>query len=167
MASYELYLVRHAIAAERGDAWPDDTKRPLTTRGINRFKDSLPGLKWLDFAIDEIFSSPLVRAKQTADLLATGLQRGPNVKLLEALAPGHAPAMVVTQLAKSAKSQRIALVGHEPDLGALAAHLIGASHPVTFKKGGMCRIDIGALAPKRSGSLIWFVTPKILRRLAS
>jgi phosphohistidine phosphatase len=168
MASYELYLVRHAIAAERGDAWPDDTKRPLTTRGVNRFKDSLPGLKWLDFAVDEIFTSPLVRAKQTADLLAAGVPGVHlTVKLLDPMAPGHAAAAVITQLAKVAKRQRIALVGHEPDLGELAAHLIGASHPLSFKKGGMCRIDIGALAAKRTGSLIWFVTPKILRRLAS
>ena len=70
MPSYELYLVRHALAAERGDDWPDDTKRPLTTRGIQRFRDGLPGLTELEMSIEEIFSSPLVRAKQTADILA-------------------------------------------------------------------------------------------------
>ena len=166
MPSYELYLVRHAIAAERGDDWPDDTKRPLTTRGVNRFKDSLPGLKALEVAIDEIFSSPLVRAKQTADLLSGGTPGTPPVKLLDALAPGHAPAAVMGQLAKSAKRHRIALVGHEPDLGELAAHLIGASRPLPFKKGGMCRIDVGGLSPKTAGSLVWFVSPKVLRRLA-
>ena len=162
---YELYLVRHAIAAERGEAWPDDTKRPLTTRGVHRFKDSLPGLKPLDVSIDEIFSSPLVRAKQTADLLAAAV--GSSVKTLDALAPGHAPSVVIGQLAKAAKRNRIALVGHEPGLGELAAHLIGASHPLTFKKGGICRIDLGALAAKKTGSLVWFVTPKVLRKLAS
>jgi phosphohistidine phosphatase len=167
MPSYEIYLVRHAIAAERGDDWPDDTKRPLTTRGIHRFKDGLPGLVELEMSIDEIFSSPLVRAKQTADLLAAGVQGTPPVKLLDALAPGHTPTIVITQLAKVAKRQRIALVGHEPDLGELAAHLIGATRPLLFKKGGMCRIDIGGLGPKRTGSLIWFVTPKALRKLGS
>ena len=166
MPSCEIYIVRHGIAAERGEAWPDDTKRPLTTRGVHRFRDSVGGLKWLDFAVDEIFSSPLVRAKQTADLLAAGAATGVAVKLLDALAPGHAPAVVMTQLAKTAKRHRIALVGHEPDLGGLAAHLIGASHPLAFKKGGICRIDIGALSPKRTGSLVWFVTPKVLRKLA-
>jgi phosphohistidine phosphatase len=166
MSSCEIYLVRHAIAAERGDDWPDDTKRPLTTRGINRFKDSLPGLKELEVSIEEIFSSPLVRAKQTADLLAGGVQGSPPVKLLEALAPGHTPTAVMSQLAKAAKRQRIALVGHEPDLGELAAHLIGATRPLLFKKGGICRIDVGAISAKRTGSLIWFVTPKVLRGLA-
>jgi phosphohistidine phosphatase len=166
MPSYELYLVRHAIAAERGDDWPDDTKRPLTTRGIHRFKDSLPGVEELEVSIEEIFSSPLVRAKQTADLLAAGVPGTPPVKLLDSLAPGHSPTTVMTQLAKTAKRQRIALVGHEPDLGELAAHLIGATRPLLFKKGGMCRIDIGGLGPKRTGSLMWFVTPKVLRGLA-
>ena len=69
----ELYIVRHAIAAERGDDWPDDDKRPLTEKGVVRFKDGLAGLNWLDVGLDEIFSSPLVRAKQTADLLAAGI----------------------------------------------------------------------------------------------
>ena len=62
------------IAAERGDDWPDDSKRPLTERGMSRFKESVGGLKALDAVIDEIFSSPLVRARQTADLLAAGVE---------------------------------------------------------------------------------------------
>ncbi len=70
MPPCELYVVRHAIAAERGADWPDDDKRPLTEKGIARFKDGVAGLTWLDVVLDEIFTSPLVRAKQTADLLA-------------------------------------------------------------------------------------------------
>lgn len=165
MPSCELYIVRHAIAAERGDEWPDDTKRPLTTRGINRFKEGLAALKSLDLVVDEIFTSPLVRAKQTAELLADAIPGRPPVKPLDALAPGHAPSVVMGQLAKVAKRHRIALVGHEPDLGGLAAHLIGASRPLEFKKGGMCRIDVGTISARTSGSLVWFVTPKLLRQV--
>lgn len=166
MPPTEIYLVRHAIAAERGEDWPDDTKRPLTERGISRFKESVGGLKALDGVIDEIFTSPLVRAHQTADLLASGVQGRPTVKILDALAPGHRPATVMAQLVKAAKRHRIALVGHEPDLGELAAHLIGASRPLPFKKGGICRIDVAGLSSKATGTLVWFVTPKILRKLA-
>jgi phosphohistidine phosphatase len=165
MAPAELYLVRHAIAAERGEEWPDDTKRPLTERGIARFKEGVAGLRWLDVALDEIITSPLVRAKQTADLLAAGLGSKPVVRLLDALAPGHAPATVMTQLARLARGSRIALVGHEPDLGELAAHLVGASRPMPFRKGGVCRIDVEGLTSKRPGTLHWFVTPKALRKL--
>jgi phosphohistidine phosphatase len=161
----ELYLVRHAIAAERGDEWPDDDRRPLTARGVARFKEAIEGLKKLDPAIDEIFTSPLVRAKQTADLLAAGLPGKPNVKILEALAPGHTPTSVMAQLAKAARRRRIALVGHEPSLGELAAHLIGAGRALPFKKGGVCRIDVESLTSRRPGALTWFVPPRLLRGL--
>jgi phosphohistidine phosphatase len=160
-----LYIVRHAIAAERGEEWPDDDKRPLTEKGIVRFKDGLAGLTWLDVSLDEIFTSPLVRAKQTADLLAAGIAGKPAVKLLGALAPGQSPDEVMAQLARVARRRRIALVGHEPGLGELAAHLLGARRPLAFRKGGVCRIDLQGLTEKRPGSLVWFVTPKMLRHL--
>ena len=102
MPPTELYLVRHAIAAERGKEWPDDTKRPLTKRGISRFRECVTGLREMEGAVDEIFTSPLVRAKQTADLLAAGMDDKPPVKVLDALAPGHTPQNVMTQLAKAA-----------------------------------------------------------------
>jgi phosphohistidine phosphatase len=164
-APTELYLVRHAIAADRGSEWPDDTKRPLTERGIARFKEVVKGLRRLDVKIDEVFTSPLIRARQTADLLSEGLEGKPPVKVLDALAPGHTSAAVMTQLAKVAKRRRIALVGHEPDLGELAAHLIGAGRALGFKKGGVCRIDVGSLSARRAASLVWFVPPSLLRQL--
>lgn len=165
-APCELYLVRHAIAAERGDDWPDDDKRPLTTRGIARFKECIDGLVWLEVVVDEIFTSPLVRAKQTADLLAAGLAGKPAVKILDALSPGHAPSSVLAQLSRTARRRRVALVGHEPGLGELAAHLVGAGRALPFKKGGVCRIDVESLTSRRAGALSWFVTPKMLRRFA-
>ena len=87
------------------------------------------------------------------------------MKELDALAPGHAAAAVMSQLAKAARRSRIALVGHEPGLGELAAHLIGATRALQFKKGGVCRIDVETLSSRRPGSLSWFVTPKLLRGL--
>jgi phosphohistidine phosphatase len=167
MPPTELYLVRHAIAAERGEEWPDDTKRPLTKQGINRFRKCVTGLRELEVVVEEIFTSPLVRAQQTADIIAAGLNGKPLVKRLDALAPGHTPQNVMTQLAKVATRRRIALVGHEPALGELAAHLIGASRALPFKKGGVCRVDIERLTSKSAGTLIWFVGPKVLRELGS
>jgi phosphohistidine phosphatase len=161
----ELYIVRHAIAAERGSEWPDDDKRPLTERGISRFKEAVKGLRRMDVTLDEIFTSPLLRAKQTAELLAAGVEGKPSVKVLEALAPGHSSASVMTQLARVAKRRRIAIVGHEPELGELAAHLIGAGRALAFKKGGICRIDLGSLSSKRAASLAWFLPPTVLRRV--
>jgi phosphohistidine phosphatase len=164
MRPCELYLVRHAIAAERGDEWPDDSKRPLTTDGVSRFREVVEGLVELGVGIDEIYASPLVRARQTADLLSAGLEGRPLVRTLEPLAPGHEPATVLTELATRVKRRRVALVGHEPDLGELAAALIGAQRPLPFRKGGICRIDVDRLAASTTGSLIWFLPPKVLRK---
>lgn len=162
-----MYLVRHAVAAERGPEWPDDAKRPLTEYGMSRFKGAVAGLTWLDVAIDEIFTSPLLRAKQTADLLAAGIEGKPAVKTLDVLAPGHAPAAVMAQLGKAAKQRRLALVGHEPDLGELAAYMLGATRALSFKKGGVCRVDLDGFTSKLAGSLVWFITQKMLRKLGN
>jgi phosphohistidine phosphatase len=165
MEPCDLYLVRHAIAAERGEEWPDDSKRPLTETGITRFKEVVAGLAWLEVEIDEIFSSPLVRARQTANLLGHGLPSKAAVKTLEALAPGHPPRAVMSELSKAAKRRRIALVGHEPGLGELAAQLIGAPRALPFKKGGVCYITVQGLTSRRPGELVWFIPPKVLRHL--
>ena len=164
MRPCELYLVRHAVAAERGDEWPDDTKRPLTTTGVSRFRDVVKGLVWFDVGIDEIYTSPLVRARQTADLLSSGLPDKTPVRVLDELAPGHEPAQVLDALAKRVKRRRVALVGHEPDLGELAAALLGAQRALPFRKGGICRIDVNRIAATVTGSLIWFLPPKVLRK---
>jgi phosphohistidine phosphatase len=165
MEPCDLYLVRHGIAAERGDEWPDDSKRPLTAGGIDRFKEAVEGLAWLGVEIDEIFTSPLVRTKQTATLLADGLGNKTSVKTLDALAPGHAPRQIMQELSRAAKRHRIALVGHEPALGELAAHLLGSARTLPFKKGGVCYITIQGLTSRRPGELMWFLPPKVLRRL--
>jgi phosphohistidine phosphatase len=133
---------------------------------VARFEEAASGLSRLDVVVDEIFTSPLVRAKQTADILAAGVPGKPAVKVLDALSPGHAPASVLAQLARTARRRRIALVGHEPGLGELAAHLIGAGRALEFKKGGVCRIDVESLTSRRAGALNWFVTPKVLRGLS-
>ena len=164
--SLEIYLVRHAIAAERGPEWPDDDLRPLTDRGIARFEKAVAGLSNLKLAVDEVLTSPLVRARQTADLLASGLEDGPPVQVLETLAPGHEPADVVEAVARLARGRRVALVGHEPGLGELAAYLLGTRRDIAFKKGGVCRIDLESGVARSSGVLVWFLSPKIMRSLA-
>lgn len=167
MTGYELYLVRHAIADERGPQWPNDARRPLTEHGIARFTEAVKGLCRIQIDIDEIFTSPLVRARQTAEILAAGLKHVPHITVLKALEPGHGPAAIVERLAEEARKPRIALVGHEPDLGDLASHLLGTKKPIPFKKGGACRIDVAVLPTARAGTLVWFLPPRILRALGT
>lgn len=165
MATLELYLIRHGIAAERGDEFPDDSKRPLTSEGIASLRKEVKALDELGIGFDHIITSPLVRAKQTAEVFAQHLQTKPSLSSSDALAPAGSPAAVVQEIVKHARKGRIALVGHEPNMGELAARLIGARTPLEFKKGGICRIDFEVLPPKGVGHLRWFVTPKMLRRI--
>lgn len=168
MATIELYLVRHAIAAERGPKYPDDRQRPLTPAGAKKFGDSVPGLLEMGATIDFVLTSPLVRAHETAVLLASGLKPKPGTIEVEALAPGGRHAAIVEAIKTHAKRhRRLALVGHEPDLGELAARLLAARGNFEFKKGGVCLIEVDTATPGGPGTLRWFLTPKSLRALAT
>jgi phosphohistidine phosphatase len=165
MAVLELYLIRHGIAAERGEDYPDDSKRPLTGRGIARLKREARALTALGISFDVIVTSPLARARQTADVLSESLQGKPPVVTTDALAPAGTSAAVIQEIAKHARKARVALVGHEPNLGELAGRLIGARSPIEFKKGAICRIDFDVLPPKSLGQLCWFLPPRVLRQI--
>jgi phosphohistidine phosphatase len=158
--------VRHAIAAERGDKWPDDAERPLTHEGAGRWRFGVRGLDALGVDLDVVLTSPLVRAASTAEILVKGVRSKPHMEMLPALAPGGSPSRIAEALAAYSKARDIALVGHEPGMGELAAWLIGARNPLPFKKGGVCRINFTDWPPvAKQGTLIWFATPKMLRSL--
>ena len=161
----ELYLIRHGIAEERGEAWPDDSKRPLTAAGMAKLRKAARALDRLGVAIDVIVTSPLVRTRQTAEIIAGGFEPHPHIATADALAPGGTVSAVLSDLEKHAKRARIALVGHEPGIGELAARLIGSRHPIPFKKGAVCRIDVEGLPPAGPGDLRWVLTPKIMRTI--
>lgn len=165
MPVLELYLIRHGIAAERGEEYPDDSKRPLTSSGMTKLREEARGLNELGVAFNLIITSPLVRTKQTAEIIAGTLKEKPQVVTSDSLAPAGTPAAVVQELARHAKHARVALVGHEPNLGELAGRLIGAKSPIEFKKGAICRIDFDVLPPKGYGQLRWFLPPRVLRKL--
>ena len=157
---------RALSATDCGEAWPDDTKRPLTPRA--RFRKVVRGLRELRVVVELVLTSPLVRAKQTSEILAEGLKPGPTQTVAASLSPGHSPVQVAEALGQFRKARRIALVGHEPDLGQLAAWLVGADAPLEFKKGGVCRIDVPSAPPaKGCGKLIWFAPPAVLKKLGS
>ena len=165
MAVLELYLVRHGVAAERGAEYPDDSKRPLTNKGIAALRKEAKGLNALGVSFDVIITSPLVRTRQTADVLSEMLTGKPQVIPSDALAPAGTTSAVIQEILKHPKKARIALVGHEPNIGELTGRLIGARSPIEFKKGGICRIDFEVLPPKSLGQLRWFLPPRVLRKI--
>lgn len=164
-AAHELYVIRHGIAEERGEAWPDDSKRPLTEEGIARLKKEARGLAAIGVTLDVILTSPLVRSKQTAEAIAGAFNAKPSIVAIESLAPGASHQAILADLEKHARRKRLAIVGHEPGLGEFIARLIGARRPVELKKGSVCRIDIEGLPPGGPAALRWLLTPRMLRNL--
>jgi phosphohistidine phosphatase len=163
--SYELFLIRHAPAEERGADWPDDAKRPLTPRGIARARKLGRALVRLGVEFDVVLTSPLVRARQTAEAIASAYDLRPPIAVAEGLAPGASFEALAADLERQTRRSRIALVGHEPGIGELASNLAGLRRPLPFKKAAVCRIDADTFA-HGAGTLRWFLTPKIVRAVA-
>lgn len=159
-----LLLVRHAIAVPRGTPGIPDEKRPLTPEGEQRFKAAAAGIARLFEPPDALLTSPWLRAKQTAAILARAW-RGIEPIDTPALAgrPFAEQASVIDRFSRQAT---VAIVGHEPHLSSLLARLVGARHGerLEMKKGGIALLDLpGRLA--EGGTLLMFVPPKVLRRL--
>jgi len=162
---HELYVIRHAIAAPKGKTWPDDDTRPLSEKGMARFRQSMRGLTRLGVAFDVVLTSPLVRARQTGEIAAAAFDIRPPVVPVDSLAPGGSHRAVMADLEKYSRFGRIALVGHEPGIGAFAARLAGSPHAWPLHKGAVCRIDIDGLPMSGPGVLRWLLTPRIMGRL--
>ncbi len=161
-----LYLLRHAIAEERGSAWPDDDVRPLSREGIRKFKQASRGLARALPKVDTLLTSPLVRAYQTAEILAHALPAAPKIVPFEALRPDTAPSDAIAALrARSAKGS-VVLVGHDPMLSELASALLHLQGPLEFKKGAAMAIVSRGLGTRGPARLDWYLTPKLLRSLA-
>jgi phosphohistidine phosphatase len=168
-AEYELYIMRHGLAALRAAATVlDDAKRPLTPEGRQKMRGIAAGLANLGLDVDWIVSSPLVRAVETAELVGQALASKPPLELCDALRPGGSGEALITFLAKRRDRRRVLVVGHEPDLGELAARLIGAGRNASmpFKKGGCCLITFTLFPPKSPGRLIWWLTPRVMKRIS-
>ena len=165
MSTYFIYLVRHGLAAEQGPEFPNDDDRPLTSEGIQRMRVQVLGLRALDVRLDRVLTSPLVRAAQTAEILAAGLGCAAPLVTVDALRPGGRYDALLAALARLGHERSIALVGHMPSVGEIAARLIGAQAPLAFKKGAACCIEADALPPAGVGQLRWFVPPRALRAL--
>ena len=163
-----VYLVRHAIAEERGlRASVADEERQLTEKGIRRMRKAVEGLAALEVEVDSIWTSPLRRAKETAELLAELPTFDGDIKVVSELAPGGDANVVMKRLMGVGRGLRVALVGHEPDMSQLMMRLLGGCDEdgVIFKKGGVACLEIdGDTAPPRA-TLHWFAAPKQLRMI--
>lgn len=164
--SYVLYLVRHGIA-EDPTAQSSDAERALTNEGRKRMKEIARGFAAIGATPTLILTSPLKRAKETAEILQACGAPSAKLAVYQGLDNTHSPEDVTAKL-PHARANEIALVGHQPSLGELASYLLTGSPALAalpFKKGGIAAISLASLPPRIPGTLEWFLTPKQLRAM--
>src|ERR1041385_7817682 len=138
----KLYILRHGDAAEHGDPRFKENERPLTPKGIQRTKQLTHALRQMEVSFDAILSSPLVRARQTAEIVARGVKE--KVELTDALSPSGSMEKLVEHInAIRPAAESVLLTGHEPYLSGFISLLCvgGPELPLKLKKGALCRLE--------------------------
>lgn len=163
----DVLFIRHAEAGSRDpNTWPDDDLRPLTPDGRRKQRASARGMKRLGISFDFLVTSPLLRAKQTAEIVGDVYAWKEPPQLAEVLGHGCTPAAVVKLLAKFPPQAAVALVGHEPDFSTVAAALAGRSGDarLELKKSGVIGIEFDGAADLGAGTLQYVLKPGQLRK---
>lgn len=155
----DLFFLRHGAAFER-EAWNgSDDARPLTAEGVTGIEREAKALANLKVRPTRILTSPLIRARQTAEIIAEGL--GLDAAAEESLlAPGFTTEALRRILAAQPRADSLLFVGHEPDFSLVVEHLIGGGR-VELKKGGIARVRIDDSTTPR-GTLLWLLPPRVL-----
>jgi phosphohistidine phosphatase len=163
----DLLIVRHAIAYDRDPhRWREDADRPLSPAGIRRARKAAAGLKQLTLRPDRLLTSPLVRAKQTAQILVD-IAGWPTPEETPELSPGE-PALAVLTLLARQRTKLTAVVGHQPGLGQLLGTCLlggGGSLPIEMKKNAVACVSFEGKPRPGHAALKWLATPRMLRAL--
>lgn len=167
----QLLVIRHAIAEDRdefAETGHDDSERPLTRIGRRRMRRNARGLRRIAPVIDQIASSPYVRAFATAEIVAETLGVKGEIAIVDALTPEQQSEALLPWLSSLPPESTVAIVGHEPHLGRLVTWLMTGSNEshVVFKKGGVCLLDLGVRPGAGTALMQWLLTPGQLRVIA-
>lgn len=161
----DLLILRHGEAGRRSLS-PGDSKRPLTAEGRQEVADLSNGLKSLKIKLDGVFTSPLLRAKQTAEIVAKSLKYTAEIQELDSLKPEGNRLEFYSVLSKLKHDSTILVVGHEPYLSEMIGEAISQSGcRINLKKAGLARIKVVTTLPKIKGELRWLFTPKHLKKI--
>jgi phosphohistidine phosphatase len=156
-------LLRHGVAEDAGPdtGWRDEP-RPLTEGGRAKMVRGAAGIASLDLGFELLFCSPLIRCRQTAEIVGAALGREPRPQQL--VRPGMTSATLIALLMNYPDTSAVLVCGHQPDLSHVASDLIGGGD-MEFKKGGLALIDMEGLRPN-GGYLRALYPPSVLRALA-
>ncbi len=158
-SALSLHMLRHADAGDPERWHGDDAARPLSRKGLEQAERLGRHLRAIGFDPDVVVSSPKVRARQTAEIVARALAR--DVRLDERLGRSVDLMALGAVLGDAGDPDRPLLVGHDPDFSALVATLSGAAR-IELKKGALARLDLdGELAPGRA-LFRWLLPPGLV-----
>ena len=159
----EIYVIRHAWAEDRQCfLGSTDWERPLTRDGRRRFAAMLKRLVERGFRPEVIATSPLVRCRQTAEIVAEITAGGAPIVVLDALQPGSdLEAMLAWTEREAGACEQVAWIGHAPDVGRLTGRLTGEG-TLRFAKGAIAAIRFDGPPAPACGELRWLVTAKLL-----
>src|SRR5262249_34941138 len=161
----DLLIVRHAIAYDRDPhRWAQDAERPLSPAGMRRARKAAAGLKQLTLRPQRLLTSPLVRARQTAQIL-TEVAGWPEAEEASELSPGE-PALALLALLAKDRSKLTAVVGHQPGLGQLLGACLlggGGALPIEMKKNAVACVSFDGRPRAGHAALLWLATPRMLR----
>jgi phosphohistidine phosphatase len=164
----ELYIVRHGIAVPHGTPGVADDERPLTRKGEKRMKEIGRGLAAIDLEVERIVSSPLPRARRTAEIVAQELDLVDRLEISEVLTAGSDAATIRDWL-RERTEDRLMIVGHDPAFSDLVGLLVlgeAGKLPLALKKGGIAALSSSAVSGPRF-ELDWIAPPRLLRRLGN
>ena len=166
----ELLVIRHGVAEEREDfaaTGKDDSHRPLTKEGRRKMERGARALRGVLPALNVIATSPYTRATQTANIVAAAYG-DVDVEQLDALTPDGRPRDFLAWLRTRDAGDRVAAVGHEPHLGVLVYWLLTGKTVegrIAMKKGGACLLELDPRPQAGKATLVWSLTPALMRRL--
>ena len=164
-----LYIIRHAIAVEEGTAgYESDSERPLTEKGRKKMRQIAKALRQLDVDFDLILSSPYVRARETAEILADIFKMKKKLEFSDNLIPLGNPELLIAEINEKYSVDNLALVGHEPHLSTCIGMLVAGNNTlgVALKKGGVCYLSADDLHhPDHRATLEWLLTLGLLMEI--
>ena len=165
-----IFLLRHGIAVDPGSAGFDrDSDRILTPKGERRLWQVADAMAAQNLSFDVILTSPYIRARQTADIIAEALDLRKKLQEVEHLMPGgSAKKLIETINGLKPAPADVLLVGHEPSMSELISLLVfGETHGfLLMKKGGLCKLSSDSLHNGRCATLEWLLTPKQMGLMA-
>jgi phosphohistidine phosphatase len=168
LVSVNVFVLRHGEAGTHITMPSKDSERPLTESGRDDIESIATSLRDLRVGFDRIVTSPLKRAKETAEIVANIYEENaPKLEIWEELRPEGNRQDTIQRLSRLRQDADILIVGHEPYLSSMVAEIISGSSSarISLKKGGLAKVQILSFGPKPTGELRWLLTPRHLKKM--